>query len=909
MKNLKKVLALVLAFACAFTMFAGAAFTDQADIKVDSDVVDTLVSLGVIEGFEDGSFQPNATVTRAQMAKMIYVLRTGKSDASAYNDDKTSFTDIGSHWARGYIKYCQSLGIIAGKSNTIFAPNATVTAQEAAKMLLVTLGYDANKAGLVGAGWAAKTNALADENGLLEDVNTSFTGPCPRQYAAQLIYNAIDTATVVWRDDAYTNQNYNGDDNKTIGEKYMGLHSVEGILTSFAKEDGKDTYGATVTSITKQDGSKKVTLTGAKEDFTKIAKDYVALKNNKVKVLYKETDEVYGVFALTDSNRVLSGVRDDFEIDSDKVKFDGTKYSIASTNSVKVDGETVKVGDGENAKDKDIKAYLDTDATGLAKTFAAKAISNDDTNKISLFTVEGYALAQVTYVGKDYINVSYLGGTNDSYKFKSKLEEDSVTYPSDIAKDDYVAVTSDKNTSDGNFGVTKLTTVTGKITSAKKATSDDDYKIQIDGTWYEMAINKPADRADLKLDATVTVVVNAGYAVWCDDANAGATDVAAVLQTYKEGNTWKAELLFADGKTETVSLKRNAEWDSNNDGTYASNEVPTIDAYQNNNSSFALVSYTKSGDSYKLQTIAQDVNPTSYKNVHVASDNKVKNNRMTAGNTKYIDDNAVVFVRYKSGSEYKFSVQTGKSMKNWSDKKSFRSVVLSNESNSINYAKVVLADMGDQSLPGGSDTTYAYIFTSNTTVDADGTKYVSYDAWNGEESITLKVEEDTASAKQGNIVKYTVDANGIATFDAIYGKADKAFQKGVLLNGTFDGSKVEGSAAIAKTTGYSIAKTAAQAASHNIDISYDDDESYVFFVDTSEDSSDGNARKTSEQAGWNSPLEYTDDSNVEQYASNVAYYVETKSGDSDIYSKDVTDHLVLIVVDVDNELDSSVFGA
>ena len=905
--NLKKVLALVLAFACAFTMFAGAAFTDQADIKVDADVVDTLVSLGIVEGFEDGSFQPNATVTRAQMAKMIYVLRTGKSDASAYNDDKTSFTDIGSHWARGYIKYCQSLGIIAGKSNTKFVPNEKVSAQEAAKMLLVTLGYDATKAGLVGTNWAAKTNALADENGLLEDVNTSFTGPCPRQYAAQLIYNAIDTATVVWRDDAYTNQNYNGDDNKTIGEKYMGLHSVEGILTSFAKEDGKDTYGATVESITKQDGSKKVTLTGAKEDFTKIAKDYVALKNNKVKVLYKDTDEVYGVFALTDSNRVLSGVRDDFEIDSDKVKFNDTKYSIASTNSVKVDGTTVTTGSGENVKNTGIKTYLETDATGLAKTFAAKAISNDDTNKISLFTVEGYALAQVTYVGKDYINVSYLGGTNNSYKFKTKLEEDNATYPTDIAKDDYVAVTSDKNTSDGNFGVTKLNTVTGKITSAKKETTDDGYKIQIDGTWYKAAINNAADRADLKLDATVTVVVNAGYVVWCDDANAGATDVAAVLQTYKEGNTQKAELLFADGKTETVSLKRNAEWDTDADGDY-DDTMPVIDAYQNDNSTFALVSYTKSGDSYKLQTIADGVNPTSYKHVHVAATNNVKNNRMTSGDTKYIDDNAVVFVRYKSGTEYKFSVQTGKSMKNWSDKKSFRSVVLSNESNSINYAKVVLADMGTQSLPGGSDTTYAYIFTSNTTVDADGTKYVSYDAWNGEESVTLKVEENSASAKQGNIVKYTVDANGIATFDAIYGKTDKAFQKGVLLNGTFDGSKVEGSAAIAKTTGFNIEKTAAQAASHNIDISYDDDESYVFFVDTSEDSSDGNALKTSAQNGWNTPREDTVD-NKAVYTSNVAYYVETKSGDSgDIYGKDVTDHLVLIVVDVDNELDSGVFG-
>ena len=68
-------------------MFAGAAFTDSADIKVDTEVVDTLVSLGVVNGYDDGSFKPNGTVTRAEMAKMIYVLRTGNSDASAYNED------------------------------------------------------------------------------------------------------------------------------------------------------------------------------------------------------------------------------------------------------------------------------------------------------------------------------------------------------------------------------------------------------------------------------------------------------------------------------------------------------------------------------------------------------------------------------------------------------------------------------------------------------------------------------------------------------------------------------------------------------------------------------------------------------------------------------------------------------
>ena len=504
----------------------------------------TLVSLGVIEGFEDGSFQPNATVTRAQMAKMIYVLRTGKSDASAYNDDKTSFTDIGSHWARGYIKYCQSLGIIAGKSNTIFAPNATVTAQEAAKMLLVTLGYDANKAGLVGAGWAAKTNALADENGLLEDVNTSFTGPCPRQYAAQLIYNAIDTATVVWRDDAYTNQNYNGDDNKTIGEKYMGLHSVEGILTSFAKEDGKDTYGATVTSITKQDGSKNVKLNPAEESFTKISKDYGSLKNNKVKVLYKDTDEVYGVFALTDSNKVVNGLLGDFGDDGDKLKLDGTKYTVGTattaasigsdaakqatadkTNLVKVDGSAVATNRNDLVK------YVKSNVSGLAKAFDASAISNTDNNKINLLDIKTFAIAQVTYVGSDYINVSYKNSSN-TQNFSSKLKDDDAVWYNGIAKDDYVAVTKAVNTSADKIGVTKLDVVTGKITGTKNAITAADYKVTVNGTTYEMAGVTNSDAADLTLNATVSIVVKGGYCLLVDDADDRAVSGRQQVEGY-----------------------------------------------------------------------------------------------------------------------------------------------------------------------------------------------------------------------------------------------------------------------------------------------------------------------------------------------------------------------------------------
>ena len=168
----KKILALVLAFACAFTMFAGAAFTDQADINADNvDAVDLLTTLGIIKGYEDGSFDPEGTVDRAEMAKMIYTIRNGgNDDASAHVGNTTSFTDISGHWAEGYIKYLQNTGIVAGKSATQFDPDAQVTTAEAMKMALALAGYDEKNAGLTGIDWQKNTLTYATTIGLTDDV-------------------------------------------------------------------------------------------------------------------------------------------------------------------------------------------------------------------------------------------------------------------------------------------------------------------------------------------------------------------------------------------------------------------------------------------------------------------------------------------------------------------------------------------------------------------------------------------------------------------------------------------------------------------------------------------------------------------------------------------------------------------
>ena len=786
-------------------MFAGAAFTDQADIKVKSDVVDTLVSLGVIEGFEDGSFQPNGTVTRAQMAKMIYVLRTGNSDASAYNNDKTTFTDINGHWARGYIKYCQSLNIIAGKSSTIFAPNASVTAQEAAKMLLVTLGYDAQKAGLVGSGWASKTNALADENGLLDDVNTSFTAACPRQYAAQLIYNAIDAKTVVWRDDAYTNQTAAGTDNKTIGEKYMGLNTAEGVMSSFQKEDGKSTYTMDLEKITKKNGTESAKNKYFDDlTFTKIAKDFTSLKNQKVKVLYKGTDEVYGVFALAEDNTSIAAVLGQFDKDTDtRIKYNGNKYNVKDKATVKVDGKDVVA----NKVNVSVATFVDNGKTynkGMAKAFNAKAISNDGSSKVNTLTVETFAVAKVSYVGKDYINLTdVFYSKNDALTTTSgvkyataKLKSDDAIYPSDLAKDDYVIVTPEANSVENDkVTVSKLDTVTGKVSSTKNKSTDDDYQVKIDGTWYEMAIDEGNDvsKKYSKIDAgdTIKVVVKDGYIVSVDDLNATPDDVALCIEvgaTSGIGAKYEADLLFADGSRQTVTVKDDviknskvlyAKYDTNVTGNgVLTGTAPTENTDKtamsaldlNNDTKPFLVSYDKSGSKYELTAIGgsklSGYDQYTQTTIGQYAD-KVDNNRLQTNTTKYIDDNATVIVRYDDGDKY--SVITGKTLKGWKNTNHFDSAVLANQDGGAYYAQLIYVNLNKSSVPG-SESVYAYLFDGPEYYGKSGDvdAYYEYSGWDGSKDVTVKIYKDDISTvlPEGTVISYTVDADGFASFDA-----------------------------------------------------------------------------------------------------------------------------------------------
>ena len=750
-------------------MFAGAAFTDQADIKVDSEVVDTLVSLGVIEGFEDGSFQPNATVTRAQMAKMIYVLRTGNSDASAYNDDYTTFTDINGHWARGYIKYCQSLGIIAGKSSTVFAPNATVTAQEAAKMLLVTLGYDAQKAGLVGAGWAAKTNALADENGLLEDVNTSFTGPCPRQYAAQLIYNAIDTPTVVWRDDAYTSVNVLGDDNQTIGEKYMGLKYATGILMASGKV-GLDNNGASEALVLKADEDQTVLGTKYDKDdlikFVDIKTDYSDFLGMAVKVMYKDKDKVYGVYATDDNDVNISALASDLDTVSNEAKFkvDGVKYKVNDNGmtiyTIGVDAKGNVVINSSKVKNTaaDIKSAIDSIKDN---DMDITVLSNDNDEKVDAIFVNNKTFAKLTTVNST--SVSYkpvlldMKGNTTGSAVKLDLEDDEPEVYDGYKKDDYVFVGADLY--NDSVVIEKAQTISGKSDSYK---SDS---IKIEGTWHDYVLASGKSYT-AKAGKTYTAYVYGSYVYYLTGESGSNSDVDTLL--VKSVGDYKAmdegvetKVYFEDGTekvinvTDVVTPKTGFDLNDWNDSETDANNKCTTETAKTAKSlktltANTLYAYDQDGSDYTLFALNTDFTSGDVK-VLAGNTNVKYNDKTETINGVEAEDAAPIFITYKTDS---YKVITGSALKNY-DKMSgtANSVVLADDDNVV----AAYFNVGTDPL-SNTDTLYGVVKKSYSGKESDGTDTVIYlDLVTSDGIKTVETEETGKATKytKGMIVSFT----------------------------------------------------------------------------------------------------------------------------------------------------------
>ena len=196
MRNLKKILALVLALVMSFSLMATAnAFTDSDKINgTYEEAVEVLSGLKVFQGYDNGSFVPQGSITRAEVAAIIYRIVTGDvtdkqvgiyADYNKFNDVKST------SWYAGYVNFCANAEYIKGYDAKTFGPNDPVTGYQALAMILRAVGYDKNGE-FTGTGWQTQTAAVGKKLGITNNVSEGTLGvAATREVVAEILFRSI----------------------------------------------------------------------------------------------------------------------------------------------------------------------------------------------------------------------------------------------------------------------------------------------------------------------------------------------------------------------------------------------------------------------------------------------------------------------------------------------------------------------------------------------------------------------------------------------------------------------------------------------------------------------------------------------------------------------------------------------
>ena len=177
-----------------------AGFTDEKQIGTAyMTAVDLMTARGVLNGFPDGSFQPQGTLTREQGAKIITYMALGE-EVSRLTCASAPFDDVkADRWSAPCISWCAERQILLGYGDGCFGPEDTLTGEQFSKMLLCALGLarEGNYVGL-GVTWADAVREDGKAAGIYAgDASMGSSAPISREQAALLAYNAQSSSETV----------------------------------------------------------------------------------------------------------------------------------------------------------------------------------------------------------------------------------------------------------------------------------------------------------------------------------------------------------------------------------------------------------------------------------------------------------------------------------------------------------------------------------------------------------------------------------------------------------------------------------------------------------------------------------------------------------------------------------------
>ncbi|MFR3079391.1 MAG: S-layer homology domain-containing protein [Intestinimonas butyriciproducens] len=631
MRNLKRALSLAMASIMVLGMMvvgAGAVSYDDFSDKdkiVNDDAVSMLVELNVINGKDDGSFDPEGIVTRAEMAKMICVVLNGGKDPSLGNVSNYTYTDTVGHWAAAYIEYCTTLGIVAGDGTGKFNPSNTVTGAEAAKMLLVALGFKSEIEGFTGANWAVNVNVRANQKGLFDELSINPSEGLTRDNAAQMVWNALDAGVVSYDYTLITDGSsitssptLIDNESKTLLTDKFKVSKLEGVIvanenatstgTAVEKEDVTVLLLTSDDAGSKQDKGAKITLKTATaanllgKSVTMFAKDW---KNGAYQTVLGNP--------VVSSDNMIATISEDS--DADDVK-DALKDA-----GIKEVSKAVLVQNFIRATDKDDKELTISGMADVAKLtgngIEVTVISNDNDNKADFVIVTKMIAGKVSAYnakgndGDGYITVTALTDIAKADQIAG-AEFADVKGSEDLAKDDIVLYYRVGDT----FYAEKADSVNVTVTSTKGDDQIKDgsntYKASALSSKYDDDNNTVLTTAVEPDDEVTLYLDNFGYVVYTDAVTAAdeymfITGSDASVKSGFESLTIKGVL--SDGTEVTASVnkidsKKLSSAFEGLSGTTAEKEEAAQKLVNNK-----IVTYTKTGEKYNI-TVKDDTKIT-----------------------------------------------------------------------------------------------------------------------------------------------------------------------------------------------------------------------------------------------------------------------------------------------------------
>lgn len=535
MKNLKKLIAVVLTFALVFSAMAVgfAATTPFTDVKDDApyaSAVARLYALNITNGNTDGTYGVDQPVTRAMMTVFVNRLSGYRNLAEMAKNDTPAFKDVSkNYWAVGDINLAAKLGLTHGVGNGMFDPEGKVTYAQALGFMLNALGYK-------NLSWPYGVVAQAQKLGLTTGINLGFNDVINRGDLAIIMNRALD-CTVVSYD---ANGNIVVDSNTGLpkgqtllasGLTYLGYTQITGVVTNVTATQ------ATVGSTTVNVGSV----------------DFKSLIGQNVTVYVKNGT---ALIAVPTGNTIITTT----QITNNTVA--GTVYYVASDNTVKtipVADNNVVIYNGQTLTTK----LSDSTTLGYVKGSSATLIDNNNDGKVEYIIATKYTTPEkIRFIDATnkvvYANGTYnLGAANVTYTITKNGK--AATF-ADLAVGDVIQVAASP---DGTIYqiLASSNTVTGKVVEVKPLTKT----IKLDnGVEYGFATGAQVSTSSFTAGNTYTLYLDSNGKIY-DAKVVTATYAANYAYVLKKGSTtdafnnttYKFQIVKPDGTTAVYDLVNN----------------------------------------------------------------------------------------------------------------------------------------------------------------------------------------------------------------------------------------------------------------------------------------------------------------------------------------------------------------